>query len=60
MHHIERLCQESGKNVFCTIHQPSSSVYEMLTNLVILSDGHLVYFGAASSALNHFFTLGYV
>ncbi|ETK71039.1 hypothetical protein F441_22154 [Phytophthora nicotianae CJ01A1] len=60
MQHIERLCQESGKNVICTIHQPSSSVFEMLTNLIILSDGQLVYFGAASAALNHFFSLGYV
>ncbi|KAI9988658.1 hypothetical protein PInf_022108 [Phytophthora infestans] len=42
MQHIERLCQESGKNVICTIHQPSSSVFAMLTNLAILSDGQLV------------------
>ncbi|KAL4156482.1 hypothetical protein PRNP1_005513 [Phytophthora ramorum] len=60
MQHIERLCQEGGKNVICTIHQPSSSVYEMLTNLVILSSGELVYFGPATAALTHFFSLGYV
>jgi len=60
MQHIERLCHESGKNVVCTIHQPSSSVYEMLTNLVILSDGEPVYFGPATAALTHFFALGYV
>ncbi|KAK1930826.1 ABC transporter G family member 13 [Phytophthora citrophthora] len=60
MQHIERLCQEEGKNVICTIHQPSSSVYEMLTNLIILSDGQLVYFGPAAAALNHFFSMGYV
>lgn len=50
MQHIERLCLEDGKNVICTIHQPSSSVFEMLTNLVILSDGELVYFGPAAAA----------
>ncbi|KAE8977760.1 hypothetical protein PF002_g14201 [Phytophthora fragariae] len=60
MQHIERLCQEDGKNVICTIHQPSSSVFEMLTNLVILSDGELVYFGPAAAALTHFFSMGYV
>ncbi|GMF17341.1 unnamed protein product [Phytophthora lilii] len=60
MQHIERLCHEDGKNVICTIHQPSSSVYEMLTNLVILSDGELVYFGPANAALTHFFSMGYV
>ncbi|KAL3660400.1 hypothetical protein V7S43_014553 [Phytophthora oleae] len=60
MQHIERLCHEEGKNVICTIHQPSSSVYEMLTNLIILSDGQLVYFGPAAAALTHFFSMGYV
>ncbi|TYZ67257.1 hypothetical protein PybrP1_007773 [[Pythium] brassicae (nom. inval.)] len=31
--HIAKLCSE-GKNIVCTIHQPSSAIYEMLTNLV--------------------------
>ncbi|GMF31771.1 unnamed protein product [Phytophthora fragariaefolia] len=60
MQYIERLCQEEGKNVICTIHQPSSSVFEMLTNLVILSNGELMYFGPAAAALAHFFSIGYV
>ncbi|KAG2521764.1 hypothetical protein JM18_006455 [Phytophthora kernoviae] len=60
MQYIERLCQENGKNVVCTIHQPSSSIYDMLTNLVILSDGELVYFGPTNVTLAHFFSMGYV
>ncbi|TYZ67862.1 hypothetical protein PybrP1_010435, partial [[Pythium] brassicae (nom. inval.)] len=32
----------------------------MLTNLVVLSKGELVYFGPTSGALTHFFTLGHV
>ncbi|OWZ18987.1 ABC transporter [Phytophthora megakarya] len=60
MQHIDRLCHEEGKNVICTIHQPSSSVFEMLTNLIILSNGELVYLGPAAAALSHFFSMGYV
>ncbi|CAH0477012.1 unnamed protein product [Peronospora belbahrii] len=60
MQYIERLCQEGGKNVVCTIHQPSSSIYGMLTNLVILSGGELVYSGPTNAAIAHFFAMGYV
>ncbi|RLN90234.1 hypothetical protein BBJ28_00014546 [Nothophytophthora sp. Chile5] len=60
MQHIDRLCQDGGKNVVCTIHQPSSSIYDMLTNLVILSSGELVYCGPTAAALTHFFAMGYV
>ncbi|EGZ12217.1 ABC transporter-like protein [Phytophthora sojae] len=60
MQYIERLCQEGGKNVVCTIHQPSSSIYGMLTNLVILSGGELVYSGPTNAAIAHFFSMGYV
>ncbi|RLN90233.1 hypothetical protein BBJ28_00014547 [Nothophytophthora sp. Chile5] len=60
MQYIERLCQEGGKNVVCTIHQPSSSIYGMLTNLVILSDGELVYSGPTNADIAHFFAMGYV
>lgn len=59
MEHIMKLCRE-GKNVICTIHQPSSAIYEMLTNVMILSTGELIYFGPTSSTLSHFFALGYV
>lgn len=60
MQYIERLCQEGGKNVVCTIHQPSSSIYGMLTNLIILSSGELVYSGPTNVAIAHFFSMGYV
>ncbi|GAB9475333.1 hypothetical protein Gpo141_00012432 [Globisporangium polare] len=59
MEHIVQLCKE-GKNVVCTIHQPSSAIYEMLTNLVILSMGEQVYYGPTSNALTHFFALGHI
>eukprot|EP00644_Phytophthora_capsici_P018446 jgi/Phyca11/21268/fgenesh1_pg.PHYCAscaffold_87_\ len=38
MKFIVKLCAE-GKTVVCTIHQPSSLVYDMFTNVVVLSAG---------------------
>ncbi|GBG59821.1 hypothetical protein CBR_g54923 [Chara braunii] len=58
MKFIKRLCQE-GKNVICTIHQPSSLVFDMFTNLMILSKGKTVYFGSCSASIDHFASAGY-
>ncbi|TMW55707.1 hypothetical protein Poli38472_010589 [Pythium oligandrum] len=59
MEHILKLCKE-GKNVITTIHQPSSQIYELFTNVMILSTGECIYFGPTSSTLSHFFSMGYV
>ncbi|TMW64532.1 hypothetical protein Poli38472_011412 [Pythium oligandrum] len=55
---IFKLCEE-GKTVICTIHQPSSRIYEMFTNVVILSGGRTVYFGPRNEAHKHFASAGY-
>ncbi|KAJ0401355.1 hypothetical protein ATCC90586_000962 [Pythium insidiosum] len=59
MEHIVKLCKE-GKNVVTTIHQPSSAIYEMFSNVMILSMGEMVFFGPTSATLPHFFSMGYV
>ncbi|CCI49083.1 unnamed protein product [Albugo candida] len=56
--HLSNLCKD-GKTVVVTIHQPSSSIYEFLTNLMILSSGEMVYFGSGANAINHFTSIGY-
>ncbi|KAG6962634.1 hypothetical protein JG687_00007045 [Phytophthora cactorum] len=55
---ISRLSTE-GRTVVCTIHQPSSLVYEIFTNVVILTAGQTVYFGPRTKILSHFSSLGY-
>lgn len=60
MEHIALLCRDAGKNVVCAIHQPSSAVFALLTNLAVLSKGELVYFGRARAAVAHFGALGFV
>ncbi|ETO59497.1 hypothetical protein F444_22170 [Phytophthora nicotianae P1976] len=58
MKFVSRLCKEN-LTVICTIHQPSSLVYDMFTNVVILSAGETVYFGPRLDMLPHFASLGY-
>eukprot|EP00644_Phytophthora_capsici_P012396 jgi/Phyca11/121788/e_gw1.46.182.1 len=55
---ISRLSHE-GRTILCTIHQPSSLVYEMFANVAILTAGHTVFFGPRKKILPHFSFLGY-
>ncbi|KAJ0395884.1 hypothetical protein ATCC90586_008843 [Pythium insidiosum] len=58
MKYITNLCQER-KTVICTIHQPSSLVYDMFTSVMILSAGETVYCGPRRDALRHFASIGF-
>ena len=48
MNLITTLCQlaAGGRAVVTTIHQPSSRLYQQLDKLLLLSDGHAMYYGA--------------
>ncbi|KAF0713779.1 Aste57867_4213 [Aphanomyces stellatus] len=48
-----------GRSVVCTIHQPSSAVFDLFTNVMLLAQGHTVYFGSPRHALDHFASLGH-
>jgi ABC-type multidrug transport system ATPase subunit len=39
-----------GRTVIASIHQPSSEVFQLFSNLCLLSSGQTVYFGPASAA----------
>ncbi|EGZ16360.1 hypothetical protein PHYSODRAFT_507730 [Phytophthora sojae] len=58
MKFIVKLCEE-GKTVVCTIHQPSSLVYEMFTNVIVLSAGQTVYCGPRATMIPYFASTGY-
>ncbi|CAH0516261.1 unnamed protein product [Peronospora belbahrii] len=58
MKYILKLCGE-GKNVVCTIHQPSSLVYDMFTNVIVLSQGQTVYCGSRAKVITHFTSVGF-
>lgn len=52
MRGIARLDHKDGvrRTVIASIHQPSSEVFQLFSNLCLLSSGETVYFGPASAA----------
>lgn len=42
----------------CSIHQPRSSIFAMFDDLMLLSEGHCVYFGPAEGVLDYFEKVG--
>lgn len=60
METLRRLAQ-FGHTVICSIHQPRGSVYDKFDDIVLLTEGALVYAGpAGNQALEHFSNLGYI
>ena len=43
-----------GKTIICTIHQPSSEIFEKFDTLCLLAEGNLVYLGPSDEALDFF------
>ncbi|KAJ2229628.1 hypothetical protein H4R99_008084 [Coemansia sp. RSA 1722] len=42
-----------------TVHQPNANMLECFDRILLLSQGHLVYFGKSSDAINYFESMGY-
>lgn len=61
MHLVATLRQlaQGGRAILTTIHQPSSRLYQMLDKLLLLSEGHAIYYGDAQLATEWFHKLGY-
>ncbi|KAL6010921.1 ABC transporter G member 7 [Asimina triloba] len=57
METLQQLAQD-GHTVICSIHQPRSSVYAKFNDIVLLSEGAVVYMGPAQEALAYFAKLG--
>ncbi|CAH9139825.1 unnamed protein product [Cuscuta epithymum] len=60
METLQQLAQD-GHTVICSIHQPRGSVYEKFDDIVLLSEGSLIYAGPAGEApLAYFAKFGYI
>lgn len=54
-----RKLAQGGRSIVTTIHQPSSRLYQQLDKLLLLSDGHVLYYGQAKDSVDYFERLSY-
>ena len=54
-----RKLADSGKTVIAVIHQPSQSVFAKFDDLLLVSEGKLMYYGEVSKVRNYMMNLGY-
>ncbi|CAI5448789.1 unnamed protein product [Caenorhabditis angaria] len=57
---LEEMAVEKGKTIICTIHQPSSEVFEMFDKVVFLAQGKIAFHGAIDEAIHHFADSGFM
>lgn len=50
---------KKGRTVVTSIHQPRSSIYALFDDLIVVSEGHLMYLGPAKDAVAYFSALGF-
>jgi ABC-type multidrug transport system ATPase subunit len=59
MGYIRALAIELNIIVICTIHQPSSAIYNSFEKVLLLSQGRTAFLGTPSRSVAYFATLGY-
>ncbi|CAM9226449.1 unnamed protein product, partial [Chrysoparadoxa australica] len=55
---LRQLCGE-GNTVMVSIHQPRSSIYTLFDDILLLSDGRVMYHGPRTEASDYFAELGF-
>jgi ABC-type multidrug transport system ATPase subunit len=56
---LRNVAHRYGRTVVCTIHQPSSEVYNVFDDLIVLAEGQVLYHGPVANMVPYFATLGY-
>lgn len=59
MQEIVRVAKEERIIIVCTIHQPSTKVYNGFDQLMIMSRGRQAFSGDVTEAIPHFDSIGY-
>lgn len=57
--HVDKGIKFKSKAVLCTIHQPTSEIFECFSNIILMHSGRIVYQGAIKEADQFFLKLGY-
>jgi ABC-type multidrug transport system ATPase subunit/uncharacterized protein with PQ loop repeat len=56
---LQTLAHEEKRTVICTIHTPSSELYDVFDDVLLLAKGSVVYHGACKDAPAYFASVGY-
>ena len=56
---LVKLAQNGGRTVVSTIHQPSSQIFGLFDELLLLVRGNIIYQGKSNMAVNYFASIGY-
>ena len=54
-----RKLADQGKTVIAVIHQPSQHTFQLFDDLLLLSEGKMMYFGEVSDVRNYMAEIGY-
>ncbi|CAM4904796.1 unnamed protein product [Rotaria socialis] len=55
---MRKLCNQ-GKTIVCTIHQPSSEIFQLFDTLYLMAEGRVAYFGSRKNAQEFFSMVGF-
>lgn len=58
INHLRELAKRTGLIVVCSIHQPSTSTFELFDKLLLLSAGRTHYFGVISQLVDYYASIG--
>jgi ATP-binding cassette subfamily G (WHITE) protein 1 len=58
MKSLQKLARR-GRTVIATIHQPSSEIFHLFDDLLLLAAGRVIYYGPAKDSIDYFARLGY-
>ena len=56
---LVRQLTNQGKTIICTIHQPSSQMFNLFDKVMLLSSGRVAYFGRPDAVQKYFTSIGY-
>ena len=56
---LRELAHSLHRTVICTIHSPSSALYQVFDDILLLAKGHVVYHGPVPEAVPYFAGVGY-
>ncbi|EAR86501.1 ABC-2 family transporter protein (macronuclear) [Tetrahymena thermophila SB210] len=56
---LQQYAKEQNKTIICTIHQPSSEIFQKFDRLILLVDGKFIYQGPRSKVIKHFGSFGF-